>query len=142
LAALLPLDNGSAWVSLALVGGLAAPFIFASLIFAVQALYLAFNALHVEVDAGGARTVRRVLGQVTRRSTIGRSDIVDIEPRIAARYQNVFSSVPRYALAARHAHSRDKDVIVAEDLVGHATMHSTRAAMLAALGLDDTASPR
>jgi hypothetical protein len=128
LAALLPLDtaNAAAWLSLALIGGFAAPFILASIVFAVLAVYLLANSLHVEVGADGARTVRRVFGHVIRRCEIARAAIADVEPRTSARYQNLFSSTPRYALVARHTSERGKDVVVAEDLAGQPQMAQLR----------------
>ena len=74
LSALLPLEpgNASAMVSLALIGGLAAPFMLASVVFAVLAIYLLANSLRVEISAGGIRTERRVFGRVTKTSTISR----------------------------------------------------------------------
>ena len=68
-------------------------------------IYLAANSLHVHIDNEGVRTTRRVFGFVTNLRAITRSDVADIEPRIAARHQNVFSSIPRYALIARHVQS-------------------------------------
>ena len=128
-----------AFLSLALMGGLAAPFMLAAVVFAVLAIYLAANSLHVHIDNDGARTTRRVFGFVTGMRDIGRSDVADIEPRIAARHQNVFSSTPRYSLIARHAQSNtqgcNKDVILAEDLVGQALMSEARSLILAALDL-------
>ena len=122
LSALLPLEtaNASAMLSLALIGGFAAPFILASVVFAVLAIYLLANSLRVEVSAKGICTERRVFGRVTRVREIARADIADIEPRIGARYQNVFSATPRYALVAKrrtgHGSERRNDVVVAEDL--------------------------
>ena len=59
LSALLPLDqaNASAMVSLALIGGFAAPFIIASGVFAVLAIYLPANSLHVEIDGEDRKSV-------------------------------------------------------------------------------------
>lgn len=138
LSALLPLDtaNASAMVSLALIGGFAAPFMLACVVFAALAIYLAANSLHVDIDAAGARTERRVFGYVTRLREIARDDITEIEPRIGARYQNVFSSTPRYALIARHRDGRSNDVVVAEDLAGQATMQEVRTLLSAALKIE------
>lgn len=137
LSALLPLDSGNAaaLLSLALIGGFAAPFILASIVFALLAIYLAANALHVEVRAGGIHTERRIFGQVVQRRRIDRADIAGIEPRIGARYQNVFSTVPRYALIAqrRGASGRDQEVIIAEDLAGQPLMIEVRTLICAAL---------
>ncbi len=140
LSALLPLEsaNASAMVSLALIGGFAAPFMLASVVFAALAIYLAANSLRVGIDAGGARTERRVFGYVTRLRDMARDDIMEIEPRIGARYQNVFSSTPRYALIARHRDGRRNDVVVAEDLAGQATMQEVRALLCAALSMDSS----
>jgi hypothetical protein len=137
LSALLPLDtaNASAMVSLALIGGFAAPFVLASLVFAALSIYLLSNTLHVEVRDQHVRTERRVFGCITRRRDIARADIADVEPRIGARYQNVFSTTPRYALVARHATTRAGDVVVAEDLAGQAVMLEVRTLLCAALGL-------
>ena len=145
LLALPPIrGDTSAFLSLALIGGLAAPFMLAALVFAVLTIYLAANSLHVHIDNEGVRATRRVFGFVTNMRAITRSNVADIEPRIAARHQNVFSSIPRYALIARHVQSikqdRDKDVmdvIVAEDLVGQALMSETRSLILAALAIHD-----
>ena len=137
LSALLPLDtaNASAMVSLALIGGFAAPFMLASVVFAALAVYLAANSLRVDIDAAGVSTERRVFGYLTRQCKIARDTITDIEPRIGARYQNVFSSTPRYALIARHRDGASNDVVVAEDLTGQATMQEVRALICAALSI-------
>lgn len=142
LLALPPIrGDTAAFLSLALIGGLAAPFMLAAVVFAVLAIYLAANSLHVYIDNEGVRSTRRVFGVVTAMRAIARSDVTDIEPRIGARYQNVFSSIPRYALIARHASSntqgRDNDVIVAEDLAGQSLMSETRSLLLAALSIQD-----
>jgi hypothetical protein len=128
LSAMLPLEpgNASAFVSLALIGGFAAPFILASLVFLMVAIYLMVNSLHVEVGAECIRTERRVFGRITKTSAITPADVADIEPRISARYQNLFSATPRYALVAKHRHGSDKDVTVAEDLYGQLTMSEVR----------------
>jgi len=138
LSALLPLEtaNASAMVSLALIGGFAAPFMLASVVFAALAVYLAANSLRVEIDAAGVRTERRVFGYVTRLRGMARDDIMEIEPRIGARYQNVFSSTPRYALIARHREGASNDMVVAEDLAGQATMQEVRALMCATLNIE------
>ena len=116
LSALLPLAtaNASALLSLALIGGFAAPFILASIVYTVLAIYLLANSLHVNVSAAGVRSERRVFGRLTLVREIVRADIADIEPRIDARHQNVFSSTPRYALIAKHGTERRKDVVIAE----------------------------
>lgn len=137
LSALLPLDTASAqaMVSLALIGGFAAPFVLASLVFAALAIYMLANSLHVEIREHGVYTERRVFGRVTRRCEIARADISSVEPLISARYQNVFSATPRYALVAKHATTRTKDVVVAEDLAGQAAMLEVRALCCEGLGL-------
>lgn len=139
LSALLPLDsaNAAALLSLALIGGFAAPFILASVVFALLALYLIANSLRVEINAQGVRSERRVFGRVTKLCAIARADIVDIEPRIGARYQNVFSSTPRYALVAKHCSARGKDVVVAEDLLGQALMSELHSLICSALMMDN-----
>jgi len=137
LSALLPLDstNASASVSLALIGGFAAPFILASIVFALLAVYLLANSLRVEISADGVHTERRVFGRITRRCEISRADIADVEPHIGARYQNVFSATPRYALIAKHTHQRSKDVVIAEDLAGQPLMLELRALICTALNI-------
>lgn len=137
LGALISLDNGSPamHVSLVLIGGLAAPFLLASAVFAVLALYMLANALHVEICAGDIATERRVFGWVARRRHIARADIAGIESRIGARFQNLFSSIPRYALIARHRDSRAGDVVIAEDLKGEAAMQAMRSRVHQAIGL-------
>lgn len=137
LGALLPMKNAdaAAIVSLTLIGGFAAPFILASLVFALLALYRLANSLHVDIDAHGIRTERRVLGRATRLRHIAREDIADVEPRISARLQNIFSTTPRYTLIAKHAHERRQDVVVAEDLAGHALMLEVRGLICATLAI-------
>ncbi len=139
LSALLPLEsaNAAALLSLVLIGGFAAPFMLASVVFALLALYLIANSLHVEIDAQGVRSERRVLGRMTKRCAIARADIVDIEPRIGARYQNVFSATPRYALVAKHGSAGGKDVVVAEDLLGQALMSELHSLICSALQMDN-----
>jgi hypothetical protein len=137
ISALLPLEsaNASAMVSLALIGGFAAPFMLASIVFAVLAIYLLANSLHVNVSAEGVRTERRVFGRLTQRCEIARADIAGVEPRISARYQNVFSATPRYALIATRARERGKDVVVAEDLAGQPLMIEVRTLICATLNI-------
>ncbi len=137
LSALLPLESGnaSALVSLALIGGFAAPFILASVAFAVIAIYLLANSLQVEVCGNVINTERRVFGRITRRSTIARADVADIEPRISARYQNIFSATPRYALIAKHHAERRQDVVIAEDLCGQALMIDVRTLICSTLNI-------
>jgi hypothetical protein len=138
LSALLPLEagNASAMVSLALIGGFAAPFILASIVFALLAIYLLGNALHVDISAGGVRSERRVFGCVTRRQEITRADIASVEPRISARYQNLFSATPRYTLMAKHTSTRNNDVTVAEDVAGQPLMIELQALICSVLGLE------
>ena len=122
LSAMLPLksDDAAAMVSLALIGGMAAPFILASAVFGVLAIYMLANSLTVEVSPSGAHAVRRVFGRAVQLREITRGDIARIESHINARYQNVFGAVPRYRLLARHRESRSADVVIAEDLIGEA----------------------
>jgi hypothetical protein len=136
LSALLSAESASAsmTLSLALIGGFAAPFILASVVFLVLAIYLRANSLRVEINADGIRTERRVFGRITRSRGIARGDVAEIEPRIGARYQNVFSSTPRYALIAKHRTERLNDVVVAEDLAGQALMVNVRSLICTALG--------
>ena len=128
LSALLPLDtaNASAVVSLALIGGFAAPFILASIVFLILAIYLLANSLHVEISAERICSERRVFGRLTKTRAITRTHVAEIEPRISARYQNMFSATPRYALVAKHRDPRGKDVVVAEDLSGQPLMSEVR----------------
>jgi hypothetical protein len=137
LSALLPLEsaNASAMVSLALIGGFAAPFVLASVVFMVLAIYLLANSLRVEVGADGVRTERREFGYITQLRAIARADVADIEPRISARYQNIFSATPRYALIAKHRADRGKNVILAEDLAGQALMIEVRTLFCTALNI-------
>jgi hypothetical protein len=140
LSALLPFEtaNASAAVSLALMGGFAAPFILASIVFTLLAIYLLANSLHVEVSSDGVRTERRIFGHLVRQRQIARVDVLDVEPRIGARYQNVFSAIPRYMLVARHrGHGSEggKDVVVAEDLSGQPQMREVRAMICTALNI-------
>ena len=135
LSALLPLESGNAaaMLSLALIGGLAAPFMLASVVFAMLTIYLLANSLRVEITAQSIRTERRIFGHITRVREIMRADIADIEPRIGARYQNVFSATPRYSLVARHGTARSGDVVVAEDLAGQALMADMRTLICTAI---------
>lgn len=139
LSALLPLDNtnAAAIVSLALIGGFAAPFIFTSAVFAVLACYMLANSLRVEITVSGITTERRVLGRVTRRSHIARADITEVEPRISARFQNLFGATPRYTLIAHHRESRANDVVIAEDLAGEPVMRDVRALACRALEINN-----
>ena len=137
LSALLPLQPGNApaLLSLALIGGFAAPFVLASVVFASLAIYQLANSLHVEISAAGVRSERRVFGRVTRRCALTRADLADIVPRISARFQNVFSATPRYALIATHRRERHCDVVIGEDIAGQALMAATRALICAELDL-------
>jgi hypothetical protein len=137
LSALLPLEsaNAAAVVSLALIGGFAAPFILASVVFAGLALYMLANSLRVEIRADRVDAERRLLGYMIRRSSIARADIADIEPRISARFQNLLSATPRYALIAKHTLKRSNDIVIAEDLAGDAIMLELRALACATLDI-------
>lgn len=129
LGALLPLEagNAAAFVSLALIGGFAAPFILACGVFTLLAIYQLANSLTVEIDAEGVKSERRVFGYSTKRRALARAEIAAIEPRASARFQNLFSTVPRYALIARHRETRALDVVIAEDLTGAAIMQPVQA---------------
>jgi hypothetical protein len=120
LSAMLPVKNGDAAVmlALALIGGMAAPFVLASVVFGVLAIYMLCNSLTVHVTPAGVSAVRRILGRPVKLSEITRGDIARIEMQINARYQNVFGTTPRYRLLARHRESRSADVVIAEDLIG------------------------
>lgn len=137
LSALLPLQSADAMqlVTLALIGGLAAPFALAGVVFLALAIYLAANSLLVEIDASGIRTERRIFGRLTRLRDIARDDIAAVEPRISARYQNVFSATPRYALIACHRGGRARDVVIAEDLAGQPLMQEINQLVCAALDI-------
>ncbi len=137
LSAMLPLESGnaSAMVSLALIGGLAAPFMLASVVFAVLAVYLLANSLRVEISAQGVRTQRRLFGRLIKTGAIAAEDIADIEPLIGARYQNVFSATPCYSLVARHRGGRGGDMVVAENLPGQGLMSDVCALTQSALGI-------
>ena len=143
LSALLPLEDASAaaMVSLALIGGFAAPFILASVVFALLAIYLLANSLRVVISPDGIRTERRVFGRITRLRKIAREYIAGIEPRIGARHQNVFSATPRYALIAmhrtQHGSKRSNDVVIAEDLAGQALMAELRTLICTVLNIVD-----
>lgn len=138
LAAVLPIEsaNAGAMITLAMVGGMAAPFIFASVVFGALAVYLAANSLHVEVRSAGARNERRIFGVLTREHAIARSDIEEIGLRIASRHQNVFSNEPRYTLVARHKAGRTGDVIVAEDVRGQALASELAGLLQGVLGIE------
>ena len=140
LSALLPLEsaNAAALLSLALIGGFAAPFILASVVFTLLAIYLLANSLRVEISAEGVRSERRVFGYITKTSTVARTEIFEVEPRISARYQNVFSSTPRYALVAKHNTDRRKDMVIAEDLAGQSLMIEVRTLVCTALEIKIT----
>lgn len=140
LSALLPLEtaSASAMLSLALIGGFAAPFMLASIVFAVLAIYLLANSLRVDISADSIRTERRVFGRITRLREIAREDVADIEPCIGARYQNVFSSTPRYALIAKHRTERRNNVVIAEDLSGQQLMSEVRTLICTALEIKIT----
>ena len=135
LSALLPLRSAdaAAMLSLALVGGMAAPFLLASVVFTVLAIYMLANSLTVEVTPARVVAVRRLFGRAVQWREIAVGDIARIEPQINARYQNVFSSTPRYRLVARHRVSRAADVLLAEDLVGAAVRDEVQALVEAIL---------
>jgi len=120
LSALLPLKSAdaAAMLSLALIGGMAAPFVLASVVFGVLAIYMLANSLTVRVTPSGVAAVRRVFGRSVHLREITRGDIARIESQINARYQNVFGATPRYRLLARHREARAADVVIAEDLIG------------------------
>lgn len=122
LSAMLPLKSADAagMVSLALIGGVAAPFALASVVFGVLAIYMLANSLTVRVTPADVTAVRRVFGRAVQRREIARGDIARIESHVSARHQNVFGATPRYRLLARHRESRGADVVIAEDLIGGA----------------------
>ena len=137
LGALLPMKNAGAGslITLALVGGMAAPFIFACVVFGTLAVYLAANSLHVEVDKNGARHERRVFGLRTRVASIARHDITRVDLRIASRHQNLFSREPRYTLIARHVTGAERDLVVAEDVRGRELATELTALLYGALDI-------
>jgi hypothetical protein len=120
LAALLPLQSadGMAMVSLALLGGMAAPFLLASVVFTVLAIYMLSNSLTVTVTPAGVHAIRRVFGRAVQLREIAQDDVAQLESQISARYQNVFGAIPRYRLVAQHRDGRSNDVVIAEDLIG------------------------
>lgn len=128
LGALLPLRSGdaAAMMTLALIGGFAAPFVLASATFALLGIYQLSNTLLVTIGDNGIETERRLFGLVIRRAGIAHDDIAEIEPRSSARYQNLFSTTPRYALVALHRVHPSGDIIIAEDLLGELQMRALR----------------
>ena len=143
LAAVLPVEsaNASAMLTLAMVGGMAAPFLLASVVFAALATYLAANALQVNINASGAWHERRVFGYFSRQRAIARTDIAEIELRIASRHQNLFSSEPRYTLVARHKDGHAGDVVAAEDVRGQALASELASLLQGVLGIENPKTP-
>lgn len=135
LSALLPVANADAstMIAVALVGGLAAPFILASVAFAGLCVYTLMNALTVEISGSKIRTERRLFDRLVRVREIACADIAEVQPRISARFQNVFSPTPRYALVAKHRADRTCDVIIAEDLIGQTVMTELHALICSAI---------
>lgn len=123
---LVPADASDAHglLVVALVGAFVAPFMAFGLIFVALAIYMLANSLTVTVGRARITAVRRVFGLSFYRRTIACDEIAAIEPRIAARYQNLFSAEPRYQLIARgQTASR---FVIAEDLRGEASMTHVR----------------
>jgi hypothetical protein len=95
-------------------------------LFLALALYMLTNALLVSVEPGGIATRRSLFGVVVARKRLQREALAALEPEIASRHQNIFSTAPVYQLIARDA-SRRRRVVVAETLQGEALMSEVKA---------------
>jgi hypothetical protein len=92
-------DTGSL-MSAVLIAAFIVPFAFFGVAFVALAAYMVSNALLVRIDAQTITTWRMLFGVTMKRSRMALSDLAAIEPHIAARHQNPFSSLPIYQLVA------------------------------------------
>lgn len=110
----------------ALVGAFIAPFLAFGLAFVALAFYMLANSLTVTVTKGCITTVRRVFGLPVSRRAMSCGEVAAIEPRVSAKYQNLFSAEPSYQLLARGRSEAGTRFVVAEDLRGEASMSRLR----------------
>lgn len=134
-AALLPraLADAAGALTLVLIIVFIGPFALFGAALVLQAIYMFVTALRVQVDAGGVRTVRFVLGMPLPARRFARSAIASVEPLIVSRHQSLFSAEPLYQLVACNA-ARTRRIVVAEGLRGEALM--TRVQSLVESALD------
>lgn len=111
---------------LALIGGIAAPFMLCGIVFVGLAFYMVANSLRVSVDAIRITAVRHVFGLRVSRRELPCSEMREIEAEIPARFQNAFGAGTSYRLVARARAGRARDVVVAESLPEEAIMQSVR----------------
>jgi hypothetical protein len=123
LLALLPsaLATPAGLLTSVLLASFVAPFMLLGLASIFTAIYMVSNTLHVRVTTGSIQTERIIFGAIVKRARVERSAVTAIEPEIASRYQNIFSSTPVYQLIATSAGGGR--IVVAETLKGDAVMH-------------------
>ena len=127
VAALLPsLGVASGLLSAVLVAAFVLPFGIFGMAFVILALYMVANALRVRIEGETIDTVRLLFGCVVRRHHVVRNDVGSLEPKIASRYQSLFSADPVYRLVAIDT-LLNKRVVVAETLEGEAQMQQVKA---------------
>lgn len=118
---------------IALAGAFVVPFLAFGLVFAALAIYMLANSLTVTVRNGRITTVRRVFGMPVARRAMACSEVAAIEPRVAAKYQNLFSAEPSYQLIARGRSKPGVHLVLAEDLRGEAAMTRVKDVILDAV---------
>jgi hypothetical protein len=122
-------------MALALVGGLAAPFMLCGLVFACLGVYMMANSLHVSANPVRILAIRRLWGFAVSRRELPSSGIIAIESEVPSRFQNALSTETSYRLVARARTGRSGDVVVAESLRGIALMEQVKREVESACGL-------
>jgi hypothetical protein len=122
-------------LTLALIGGIIAPFMLCGIAFVALGIYMMANSLQVCIDANRVVTQRRLFGLAVSRRELPASEIAAIEAAIPARFQNAFGGRTNYRLIARAGSGRSHDVVVAESLYGDRVMEQTKREIELACGL-------
>lgn len=126
-------------LTLALVGGLAMPFMLCGFAFVCLGAYMAANSLRVCAGPARVATVRRLCGFAVSRRELASAQITAIEAELPARFQNAFGMEANYRLVARARAGRSGDVVVAESLHGSARMEQVKRELESACGLSGQA---
>ena len=119
------LGDTSGIMSAVLVASFAVPFALFGVVFVALAIYMAMNALTVQVDAVAISAHRTLLGMSLARRGMAASEVQSIEPQIATRDQSPFTAEPVYRLYAIDR-ERARRIVVAESLTGDALMQKVK----------------
>jgi hypothetical protein len=138
IAALLPsLIGATGMISAVLLAAFVLPFGIFGAAFVLLAIYMLANALVVRFSTEGVDIARLVLGAVVRRRRVALHELNAPQPEITSRYQSLFSSEPVYQLVSREKRT-GKRIVLAETLVGEASMLEVKALMERAMDATHT----